>query len=290
MKVSVITPSFNQGRFIQRTLRSVAIQSGAQIDHFIVDGGSTDNTVDILRSFDGDVRWVSEKDRGQTDAVNKGIRGTDGEIIGWLNSDDVYYPDTIARIVALFEARPEIDVVYGMADHIDQNDKAFEAYPSEPWNFERLQDICFICQPTAFFRRRVVEKHGLLDDTLHYCMDYEFWLRLGKAGVQFGYLEDKLAGSRLYPENKTLGSRVKVHAEINDVLKRIFGMVPDRWLWNYTHAVVEEKFDRSKHPRWFALYMLIIVTRAARRWNGAISPEMKANIRGLWHRFRTRSV
>lgn len=286
MKVSVVTPSFNQGQFIERTLQSVAAQSGAQIDHVVVDGGSTDNTVDILKSFRGDVKWVSEKDNGQTDAVNKGIRGTAGEIIGWLNSDDVYYPDAISRVVTFFDAHPEIDVVYGMADHIDQNDNAFEAYPSEPWNFERLKDTCFICQPAAFLRRRVVEQHGLLDDNLHYCMDYEFWLRLGKAGVRFGYLEDKLAGSRLYAENKTLGSRVKVHAEINDVLKKLFGKVPDRWLWNYTHAVVEQKVDPSKQPRWFALQMLIVVIKAAWRWNGAISPEMKMNIRDLWRRFK----
>jgi hypothetical protein len=169
-----------------------------------------------------------------------------------------------------------------MADHIDRNDRPFEDYPSEPWNFERLKDTCFICQPAAFFRRSVVEKHGLLDDNLHFCMDYEFWLRLGKAGVQFKYIEVKLAGSRLYPENKTLGSRVKVHAEINDVLKKLFGKVPDRWLWNYTHAVVEEKVDRSRHPRWFALQMFIVAIKAARRWNGTISPE--TNIKDLWRR------
>jgi glycosyltransferase involved in cell wall biosynthesis len=287
MKVSVVTPSFNQGRFIERTLRSVATQSGVPVNHMVVDGGSTDNTVDILKNFGGNLKWVSEKDNGQTDAVNKGIRGTDGDIIGWLNSDDIYYPGAISRVVAFFDAHPEIDVIYGMADHIDQNDKAFETYPSEPWNFERLKETCYICQPTAFFRRRVIENHGLLDDDLHYCMDYEFWLRLGKAGVRFGYLEDKLAGSRLYAENKTLGSRVKVHAEINDVLKKKFGKVPERWLWNYAHAVVEEKVDRSKRPRRFALCILIVATTAAWRWNGAISPDMKISIRDLWRRFRT---
>lgn len=283
MKVSVVTPSFNQGKFIERTLQSVAIQSGAEIDHVVIDGASTDDTVDVLRNFGGKVKWISEKDKGQTDAVNKGIRSTDGEIIGWLNSDDIYYPDAISKVVGFFDAHPAIDVVYGMADHIDQHDKAFEAYPSEPWNLERLKDTCFICQPATFFRRRVVEQHGLLDDNLHYCMDYEFWLRLSKAGARFGYLEDKLAGSRLYAQNKTLGSRVEVHAEINDVLKTLFGKVPDGWLWNYAHADVEGKLNRSRQPRWFALYLLIVVTRAARRWNGKVSPDMKMHIRDdLW--------
>ena len=284
MKVSVITPSFNQGQFIERTLQSVAMQSGAEIEHVVVDGGSTDNTVDVLKKFGYGVKWVSERDKGQTDAVNKGIRGTNGEIIGWLNSDDIYFTEAISRAVTFFKDHPEVDVIYGMAEHIDQNDQPFEDYPSEPWNFERLKDTCFICQPAAFFRRSVVEKHGLLDDNLHFCMDYEFWLRLGKAGVRFEYLEVKLAGSRLYAQNKTLGSRVKVHAEINDVLKKLFGKVPDRWLSNYTHAVVEEKVDRSRQPRWFALQMLIVATMAAWRWNGTISPE--TNIKDLWRQFR----
>jgi glycosyltransferase involved in cell wall biosynthesis len=278
MKVSVITPSFNQGRFIGRTLKSVALQGGAEIEHVVFDGGSTDETVDVLRHADTAVRWVSEKDGGQSDAVNKGVRATDGDIIGWLNSDDVYCPDAIERAVAVFQTHPEIDVVYGMADHIDEHDRAFEAYPSEPWNFERLIDRCFICQPAAFFRRRVVDRHGLLDPKLQYCMDYEFWLRLAKAGASFVYLEAKLAGSRLYAGNKTLGSRVKVHAEINAMQKTLFDKVPDRWLWNYAYAVVEEKIDRAESPRWFATRLRIAAAKAALHWNGKISSEMAAGI------------
>ena len=137
MKVSIVTPSFNQGQFIERTLQSVASQSGVEIEHVVFDGGSTDNTVDILGNFTPSVNWVSKKDRGQTDAVNQGIRATDGEIIGWLNSDDIYYPGAIAQVVAFFTTHPDIDVIYGMADHIDINDKSFESYPTEPWNYER---------------------------------------------------------------------------------------------------------------------------------------------------------
>ncbi|MDP2979195.1 MAG: glycosyltransferase family 2 protein, partial [Thiobacillus sp.] len=185
MKVSIVTPSYNQGQFIERTLQSVASQAGAVIEHVVFDGDSADNTAEVLRNFSPPVRWVSKKDKGQTDAVNQGIRATDGEIIGWLNSDDIYYPGAVARVVEYFAQHPEIDVVYGMADHIDLDDKAFESYPTESWDFERLQETCFICQPALFFRRRVVEQHGLLDESLNYCMDYEYWLRLGKAGVRF---------------------------------------------------------------------------------------------------------
>jgi glycosyltransferase involved in cell wall biosynthesis len=290
VKVSVVTPSFNQGQFIQRTLESVATQTGAEIEHVVFDGGSTDDTVDVLKRFGRGVRWVSETDNGQTDAVNKGIRATDGEIIGWLNSDDVYYPNAVAHVVAFFESHPDVDVVYGMADHIDLTDQAFEAYPTEPWDIARMRDTCIICQPAAFFRRRVVEHHGLLDEKLHFCMDYEYWLRLAKAGVNFAYLEHKLAGSRLYAENKTMGSRLKVHAEINDMQKSLFGIVPDRWLWNYAHAAIDDRVDRNASPRWFALRMLISTIEAALHWNGCVSPEMKADLLHLGRRLRNRSA
>jgi glycosyltransferase involved in cell wall biosynthesis len=243
----------------------------------------------VLKRFGRGVKWVSEKDKGQTDAINKGIRATDGEIIGWLNSDDIYYAGAIARVVAFFENQADVDVVYGMADHIDLSDQAFEAYPSEPWNFARLRDTCFICQPATFFRRRVVDQHGLLDENLHFCMDYEYWLRLAKAGIKFAYLQEKLAGSRLYTENKTLGSRVKVHAEINDMQKTLFGKVPERWLWNYAHTVVEERVDRSRSPRRYALYIIIVAMKAALHWNRRIAPEMKTHLFKLWRRVRNRS-
>lgn len=275
MKVSIVTPSFNQGQFIERTLQSVASQTGAVIEHVVFDGGSTDNTVDILRRFSPPVRWVSEKDRGQAHAVNKGIRATDGEIIGWLNSDDIYYPGAIARVVAFFEANPEIDVVYGWADHIDLNDRAFEPYPTARWNFEHLKETCIICQPALFFRRRLVHEHGLLDESLSYCMDYEYWLRLGKAGVRFGYLEARLAGSRLYAENKTLGARVKVHREINDMFKRLFGRVPDKWLFNYAHAVVEERSSKEGNARTFAIQVGAVSFLSALKWNRRVSAAMR---------------
>jgi glycosyltransferase involved in cell wall biosynthesis len=194
MKVSVVTPSCNQGQFIERTLQSVASQTGAEIEHVVFDGGSTDSTVSVLEAFKPAVRWVSKKDRGQTDAVNQEIRATDGEIIDWLNSDDLYYPGAIAKVVAYFEQHPEVDVVYGLADHIDLEDRAFEEYPTEEWNLERRKETCFICQPALFFRRRVVEQHGLLDESLNYCMNYGYWLRLGKVGVRFALLKEKQVG------------------------------------------------------------------------------------------------
>ncbi|HEY5809923.1 MAG TPA: glycosyltransferase family 2 protein, partial [Povalibacter sp.] len=192
MKISVVTPSYNQGQFIGRTLASVSSQQGVELEHVVFDGGSTDATVSVLEAFGHGVRWVSEPDHGQAHAVNKGLKVVDGEIVGWLNSDDVYYPGALARVHAYFAANPDVDVVYGMADHIDTDDVPFESYPTEDWNRERLAQTCFICQPALFMRRSVVLTHGLLDESLHYCMDYEYWLRLAEAGVRFAYLPEKL--------------------------------------------------------------------------------------------------
>lgn len=285
MKVSIVTPSFNQGKFIERTLQSVASQSGAEIEHVVFDGGSTDNTVEILKRFSPPARWISKKDRGQTDAVNQGIRATDGEIIGWLNSDDIYYPGAIARVVAFFEDHPEIDLVYGMADHIDTEDRAYEPYATEPWNYDRLKELCFICQPALFFRRRVVEKFGLLDESLNYCMDYEYWLRLGKQGARFAYIEEKLAGSRMYAENKTMGAKVQVCKEINDVIKKYFGKVPDKWLIEYAKAVVNQDSSSNRNRIFINVQIAAGSIVSALRWNRGISLSL---IGAVYSRFQIR--
>jgi glycosyltransferase involved in cell wall biosynthesis len=283
MKVSIITPSYQQANFIGRTLKSVACQNGAEIEHVVFDGGSTDGTVEILTNFKPEVRWVSRKDKGQANAVNQGICNTDGEIIGWLNSDDIYYDGAISCIVEYFQNNPDADVVYGMADHIDKMGNAFEIYPTEPWDFNRLKDICFICQPALFLRRDVIKKHGFLDESLNYCMDYDYWLRLGKAGVRFHYLERKIAGSRLYKENKTLSDRVVVHKEINDVLKKQLGRVPDRWICNYAHSLVERRIDRKKFPKLFILLLLGSTIKTALYWNHGISYNILSTM-AFWSR------
>lgn len=278
MKFSIVTPSFNQGEFLEQTLRSVASQEDIRFEHVIFDGGSTDNSVEILKNFGSGIRWVSERDKGQTDAVNKGISATTGEIIGWLNSDDIYYPNALKTVASYFSENPHVDVVYGMADHIDKIDVPFEEYPTDEWDFSRLRDTCFICQPALFFRRRVIEKIGYLNEDLTYCMDYEYWLRMGIAGVRFQYLRIKLAGSRLYSDNKTLGARVKVHEEINSMQRRLFGSVPDKWLFNYGVVKTEYEIDRASNPKLFAVVAGARSVFAALRWNKKISGSMIATV------------
>lgn len=274
MKFSIVTPSFNQGEFLGRTLLSVNSQKDVIFEHVIFDGGSTDNSVEILKKFEGSIRWFSERDKGQTDAVNKGIRATTGEIIGWLNSDDIYYPNALKNVESYFSENPNVDVVYGMADHIDKLDVPFEVYPTEEWDFKRLKDTCFICQPALFFRRRVIEKIGYLNEDLNYCMDYEYWLRMGIAGVRVQYLRIKLAGSRLYSDNKTLGARVKVHDEINAMQRALFGSVPDKWLFNYGVVKTEAEIDRAINPKLFAVVAGARSLFAAWHWNKKITWSM----------------
>lgn len=240
LSLSIVTPSFNQGRFIERTIQSVLTQDIENLEYFIADGGSTDETLEIIRRYQNQLSFVSEKDNGQADAVNKGIRATTGDIIGWLNSDDIYYPGALSSVLRYFAAHPDTDVVYGDAYHIDENDQILEAYYTEDWCYERLKEVCFLCQPTVFFRRRLLAKAGWLDKHLTYCMDYEYWLRLGKI-TPFVRLRQFLAGSRMYRENKTLGARVAVHKEINDMFCQRMGDVPDKWIYAYSHAVVRGK-------------------------------------------------
>lgn len=213
--VSIITPSYNQGKFIEATLLSVKNQDYSDIEHIIVDGGSTDNTLEILKKYQGsyDMRWVSEPDRGQTDAVNKGFGMAKGEIVGWLNSDDVYFSkDVISYVVNKFEELKDADVIYGNTVDIDEDSLILRTRCAIPcFNYKLLLLSNLICQPSAFFRKAVVEGPGL-DISIDLPMDYEYWLRLAKNGVKFKHVNKVLAANRRYSATKTIsrGKEMKI--------------------------------------------------------------------------------
>lgn len=271
--ISIITPSFNQGQYIERTIQSVlsqSISSPAYLEYIIIDGGSRDNTIQILNQYShaSPLRFISEKDRGQAHAVNKGLQLSSGDIIGWLNSDDIYYPHAVQTILDLFAQHPDVDVIYGQANHIDQQDQFLERYPTKSWHSERLKQTCFISQPAVFFRRRLLERFGLLDETLHYCMDYEYWLRLALNGVKFLYLEKILAGSRLYPETKTLSAPEKATLEAMNMLQKKLKYIPMSWLITYAIVCVKSK-TRLRMPQWrYVITVIALGIISAFRWNG----------------------
>jgi glycosyltransferase involved in cell wall biosynthesis len=274
MKVSIITPSLNQAQFIERTIQSVLAQQWTPLEHIVLDGGSTDGTLDILKKYGAHLRWISEPDKGQSDAVNKGIKMAAGDVVGWLNSDDIYYPGAVKLAAEFLAAHSELDAVYGMADYVAADDSIIDSYPTEPWHFPRLKDVCFICQPALFLRRSVFERHGYLDTDLHYCMDYEYFLRLGRAGIRFGYLETKLAGARMYVGNKTISGRIEACAEVIEMFRRNFGRVPDSWLFGYAHVIAKQRTDMDEHPTRFLFEKGLRSLGAALRWNRSVSPGM----------------
>ncbi len=240
MKVSIVVPSFNHARFIRETLDSILAQDHPDLEILVFDGGSKDGTVEILESYGSRIKYVSRRDHGQSDAINQGLHQATGDILAYLNSDDIYYPGAINRAVKHFKDHQESLCVYGQALHLHENGSPMERYYSEPWSYERLLDVCFICQPSAFWRREVIERFGVFDESLHWAMDYDYWLRLGRH-IRFDYIEDfYMAGSRLHGDTKTLSQRVKVHEEILQVVMRHGSCPPERWLLNLASVIVHD--------------------------------------------------
>jgi glycosyltransferase involved in cell wall biosynthesis len=241
--VSIVTPSYNQGRFLKRTIESVLKQDYPFIEYLVVDGASKDDSVEILESYGDKFKWLSESDKGQTNAINKGLAKTRGEILGYLNSDDILLPHSIEKVVSFFNSHPDCVLLYGEAFYIDENDEVIGEYKTAEYSFERLLEDCMVCQPAAFWRREVTEELGLFDETLDFAMDYDYWLRIAKITTydkRIYHLPSKLACSRLYPETKTLSKRSSVYKEIFQVCKKNIGYVHESYYHGYWHYLIYE--------------------------------------------------
>jgi glycosyltransferase involved in cell wall biosynthesis len=201
--VSILTPSFNQGRFLRDCLDSVAAQTYPRIEHIVVDGGSTDESLEILAESGDTVRWTSEPDRGQADAVNKAFEASTGEIVGWVNSDDgLFATDTVGRVVAAFAGNPDAGVVYGDAALVDETGRIVRHHRSR-WPDGMLPLVSPLVQPAVFFLRPAIEPgEAVLRVDLHALLDYELWLRLRSRGVRFVHLPTVLAVDRDHPQRK----------------------------------------------------------------------------------------
>lgn len=219
--VTVVTPSFNQGRYIEETILSVLNQDYPNIEYLVIDGGSTDNTLDVLRNYEGQLTWISEPDRGQSHAINKGFRMARGEILCWLNSDDTYEAGALRMAVDYFTGHPDIMMVCGGANLIDDNGNFLEritaSLPFDLWSVVYLAQN--IPQPATFFRKCIFDAIGMLDENLHWCMDWELWIRIGSR-FKVDCVEAVLANCRFYLETKTSTGGFKRWQEIVSVQRK----------------------------------------------------------------------
>lgn len=203
-KISIITPSYNQGKFLEETITSVLNQSYPNLEYIIIDGGSTDNSVEIIKKYQDKIPyWVSERDRGQSHAVNKGFKRASGDIIGWLNSDDIYLPQCLEYVVKTFRENPDIDVVYGNFIQTDEKGKVLrKRHVFSKFRYETFLFHHYLGQPAVFFRKRALDKIGYLDESLSYAMDWDFLLRM-KRQCKMVHVNHFLATCRLHGESKT---------------------------------------------------------------------------------------
>jgi glycosyltransferase involved in cell wall biosynthesis len=209
--VSIVTPSFNQARYLEATIRSVLTQEYPRIEYIIVDGGSTDGTVDIINKYvsrDGFTPsihwWASEKDNGQTDAINKGFAHATGDILAWINSDDTYEPGAVAAAVQYLMEHPEVGMVYGDCNFIDEDGNVIGKFASRQTDYKKLRrGYVHIPQQTMFFRANYWKELGPLDPSFYFAMDYDLWVRIAKhAPIQ--YLPGQTwANFRIHTSSKT---------------------------------------------------------------------------------------
>lgn len=216
--ISVITPCLNAARFIVETIESVRQQDFPNIEHIVIDGGSTDSTVEVLKSYPH-LRWVSEPDNGQSQALNKGFAMAQGEILGWLNADDTYTPGAVQAAVQYLSEHPETDMVCSDMWILDENGAHMRLASGKPFNLVELLTENYVRQSTVFMRKRLLEQVGPVNEDLHFCMDRELWLRIG-SGHRIDYLPNLISANfRIYLGTKTSLHTPKFVAEWLGVLK-----------------------------------------------------------------------
>lgn len=223
-KVSIITPSYNQAEFLEQTLLSVLGQDYGNIEYIVIDGGSTDGTLDILDRYDSRLtEWVSETDLGQTDAINKGFDRATGDILAYLNSDDLLRANAVKEAVEFLTSRPEIGMVYGQADYIDREGSVIGQFPAAETDYRRLRrGYVHIPQQATFFRAKLWEMVGPLDPGFYFAMDYDLWVRIA-AVTPIRHQPRRWAAFRIHSQGKTLAAAERCWPEMLRVHRRLGG-------------------------------------------------------------------
>lgn len=200
--VSIVTPSLNRARFIEETILSIQEQDYPRIEHIVVDGGSSDGTLKILKRYDDRLRWISEPDEGMFDAINKGFRMSQGDILAWLNTDDTYVvPDAVSTAVRFLLDNPQVGMVYGHCNIMEEHGQFAGELQTQDFDLDRLIHWSlgsYICQPATFFRRAVLDTVGPLDTSFPLCADRDLWIRIGQK-FEIRYIPQHLANFRLTP-------------------------------------------------------------------------------------------
>jgi glycosyltransferase involved in cell wall biosynthesis len=225
--ISIVTPSFNQAAFLDDALLSVRHQDYKCLEHIVVDGGSSDATTEILTGHSESrewkhLHWASEPDRGQSDALNKGFTRARGEVIGWLNSDDRYRPGCFAAVAKAFQDNSYVDIVYGDSTWMDVEGRVFRLRREIEFSYFILlyHRVLYIPTTATFFRRRIFDDGHLLDESFHYAMDLEFFVRLASRGYRFKHLPSVLGDFRFQPDSKSSRMSHKQLEEVNVVMQR----------------------------------------------------------------------
>jgi len=221
-KISIVTPSYNQGQFLEETIRSVLLQGYPNLEYIIIDGGSQDNSVEIIKKYESFLAyWISEPDAGQTQAINKGIQHSSGQIFAWLNSDDYYTPKTLVNIGKAFW-NTKFNFCYGQCDIVNSEGEFLAALPYvEDLDLLTVLSEHFLPQPSCFINMQLVKESGLLNERFQYAFDYEYWLRLLLRGVKTTSIPILLSKYRLHDSSKTQSSRILFDTEMESIHQAI---------------------------------------------------------------------
>jgi len=254
--VSIVAPVYNGAAFIEESIQSVLGQTYPHLEYIIMDGGSQDETVAIAQRYAAQhpdkMIVISERDTGQSNAINKGWRRAKGDILAWLNADDLYLPDTVEKAVNYFQAHPQIAWLYGCPRlvNVDGTPGTFYSY-TLPWDYERLLNYGnYITQPDVFLRREVVDRFGLIDEELHYFMDYDYWLRIGRRYPP-AFVPEVRAIVKIYRETKSRSGGYKRMLELEQIIRRHGGdELPSSMRHQWVEGVLDELLRTARTGHW----------------------------------------
>jgi len=238
--------------YLVEAIESVLTQNYPHVEYIVVDGGSTDGTLEILERYKDRLSYTSGPDSGPSDAAFQGLERARGEILAWLNADDTYLPGAISTAVAYFQKHPETDVLYGEGWWIDEQGAAISRYPTLAFDAKILERDCFICQPAAFLRASAYRRVRL-DPKVERSFDYDLWIRMDKAGCRFDSIPAYLANSRMHRGAKTIYEREEVFQASMQLLKRHYGYVPLSWIVGYTAYRMDRRdqfFEPLEYTPW----------------------------------------